>query len=417
MSEVMEYPSGLTIKYKYDKKDNLVEKKRVVDGEVVKTVNNEYDDENRLISSNDKTYSYDKDGNQVQAGETSFDYMTSFVNGKNVKRLKSVYDSNEHVASYSYTLEGQRTGKYLHDGDSKISYHYNGRNVQYEQWSNGRTVRYTHPIEGGSSCSSCGCGGSSGVFTDHPISIEVNGTKYYYLYNGQGSVTELINADEEVVNKYRYTPFGSPRLKVESVYNPYEYTGRRLDEETGQYYYRARMYSTEQCRFTTQDPAGIKQGPNMYAYVDNNPVNHRDPSGMVDTGGAEPLPGPGEEKINGGGGGEYDLSTCPGSPLFDSYWDCIGDDRDLIPDEDCTAVCYETGYVQGDGECHLTQAYWDCVSGPVTVTSSIISIVGGCVAACVFFPPCVGGCLATAGITATAVFVGCLANPGAVECN
>ncbi len=25
---------------------------------------------------------------------------------------------------------------------------------------------------------------------------------------------------------------------------------------------------TGQCRFTTQDPAGIKQGPNMYAYVD-----------------------------------------------------------------------------------------------------------------------------------------------------
>ncbi len=277
----VEYPTGLTMKYKYDKKDNLAEKKRMVDGKVVNTVNNEYDEENRLIRSNDKTYSYDKDGNQIRAGDMSFDYMTSRINGKNVKRLKSVSESGEHVASYSYTLEGQRTGKYLDSGESEISYHYDGRNVQYEQWSSGRTVRYTHPIEGGSSCSSCGCGGSSGVFTDHPISIKVNGTKYYYLYNGQGSVTELINADEEVVNKYRYTPFGSPRLKVESVYNPYEYTGRRLDEETGQYYYRARMYSTEQCRFTTQDPAGMQEGPNMYAYVGNNPVNHRDPSGMV----------------------------------------------------------------------------------------------------------------------------------------
>lgn len=28
---------------------------------------NEYDEENRLISSNDKTYSYDKDGNQIRA--------------------------------------------------------------------------------------------------------------------------------------------------------------------------------------------------------------------------------------------------------------------------------------------------------------------------------------------------------------
>ncbi len=248
----VEYPSGLAMNYKYDKKDNLLEKKRLVDGEVVSEVSNKYDEENRLIRSDDKTYSYDNDGNQIRAGETSFDYMTSRVNGKNVKRLKSVYEADEHVASYSYTLEGQRTGKHLNSGESEISYHYDGRNVQYEKWSDGRTVRYTHPVEGGGSCSSCGgCGGSSGVFTDHPISIEVNGTKHYYLYNGQGSVTELINAEEEVVNRYRYTPFGSPRLKVENVYNPYQYTGRRLDEETGQYYYRARMYSAEQARFTS----------------------------------------------------------------------------------------------------------------------------------------------------------------------
>ncbi|MFP4051581.1 MAG: RHS repeat domain-containing protein, partial [Thermoplasmata archaeon] len=133
------------------------------------------------------------------------------------------------------------------------------------------------------SCSSCGgCGNEKNVFTDHPISIEIDGTKYYYLYNGEGSVTELINANEEVLNQYRYTPFGSPRLKVESVYNPYRYTGRRLDEETGQYYYRARMYSPQQSRFTTQDPAGMQGSPNMYAYVGNNPTNKRDPSGLGD---------------------------------------------------------------------------------------------------------------------------------------
>ncbi len=341
--------------------DNLLEKKHVVDGEVVNTVQNEYDEGNRLISSNDKTYSYDKDGNQIRAGDINFDYMTSFVNGKNVKRLKSVSENEEHVASYSYTLEGHRTGKSLDSGESEISYHYNGRNVQYEQWSSGRMVRYTHPIEGGSSCSSCGCGGNSGVFTDHPISMELNGTKYYYLYNGQGSVTELINADEEVVNKYRYTPFGSPRLKVETVYNPYEYTGRRLDEETGQYYYRARMYSTEQCRFTTQDPAGMQEGPNMYAYVSNNPVNHRDPSGLIAP----------DAVIDGGGGGSSD--PCYQLPAYDSVQECM---QDWSYDY-CVEHCYGDGGV-GGSLVPSPPPGASCYVSSVTVAGAVIGYQYGC---------------------------------------
>ncbi len=49
----MEYPSGSTMKYKYDKKDNLLEKKRVVDGEVVREINNEYDGERVLVNHRD----------------------------------------------------------------------------------------------------------------------------------------------------------------------------------------------------------------------------------------------------------------------------------------------------------------------------------------------------------------------------
>ena len=71
--------------------------------------------------------------------------------------------------------------------------------------------------------------------------------------------------------------------------NDYLYTGREYDWETGIYYYRARYYNPELGRFLTRDPAGMVDGPNMYVYVKNSPVNGVDPTGKfswyVDMGG------------------------------------------------------------------------------------------------------------------------------------
>ena len=60
---------------------------------------------------------------------------------------------------------------------------------------------------------------------------------------------------------------------------PFKYTGRRLDEETGLYYYRARYYSAEIGRFLQTDPIGYGDGLNWYAYVGNDPMNGTDSSG------------------------------------------------------------------------------------------------------------------------------------------
>lgn len=93
-------------------------------------IRDEYDIGNRLIRSNDKKFSYDDDGNQIKAGDTRFDHMTSHVNGNNAKPLKSVNEDKNHVASYSYTLERLRTGKYLNSERYQLR-----KNVIYEKWS------------------------------------------------------------------------------------------------------------------------------------------------------------------------------------------------------------------------------------------------------------------------------------------
>ncbi|MCP4361917.1 MAG: hypothetical protein GY796_28225, partial [Chloroflexi bacterium] len=64
------------------------------------------------------------------------------------------------------------------------------------------------------------------------------------------------------------------------VGNPYLFTGRRYDPESGNYYYRARIYSPALGRFLSTDPLGYAAGDaNLYRYTFNNPANLTDPTG------------------------------------------------------------------------------------------------------------------------------------------
>lgn len=76
------------------------------------------------------------------------------------------------------------------------------------------------------------------------------------------------------------------------VTNPYQYTGRDYDPETGLRYYRGRYYDGGTGKFINEDPIGFAGGANFYAYAGSSPTNFIDPSGLLqgDNGKLQPKP-------------------------------------------------------------------------------------------------------------------------------
>jgi len=110
------------------------------------------------------------------------------------------------------------------------------------------------------------------------------GGKYYYLFDGLGSVVATTDGTTgAVVSTYTYEPYGSLISSTGSAPNPWLFTGQYLDSATGLYKIGARFYDSTLGRWTQQDPAyhlGDAQQVNRYGYAGDNPVNLSDPSGL-----------------------------------------------------------------------------------------------------------------------------------------
>lgn len=106
----------------------------------------------------------------------------------------------------------------------------------------------------------------------------------YQFSNHLGSVGIETDSNGRVISYEEFHPFGTTAYQatdkdIKAAYKRYRYTGMERDEESGMQYHASRYYLPWLARWLSADPAGLKGGLNLYAYVNNNPVMLHDPSG------------------------------------------------------------------------------------------------------------------------------------------
>ncbi len=127
-----------------------------------------------------------------------------------------------------------------------------------------------------------GAGGIGGL-----IEVIDGSSKYQYFYDGNGNVGQLVNAaNGAIAAHYEYDPYGNLTNAVGDYasQNPYKFSTKMLDSETGFYYYMLRYYSAELGRWLNRDPNEENGGMNLYLFVRNTQINLYDFLGLTTVG-------------------------------------------------------------------------------------------------------------------------------------
>jgi RHS repeat-associated protein len=329
-------PDGVS-DYDYDKSDQLVDADHSYQDDEAYS----YDDNgnrvnagyvtgenNQLTSDGKYNYEYDKEGNrtkrtEITTGEVTnyqWDYrnrltgvVTKNSSGSVIKQADYAYDVFDNRIAKSVDADGSGVKpavveRFVYDGDH-IALTFDGEGHQTERFLHGTQI-------------------------DQILAQEnANGEVLWALTDNLGSVRMLLDNNGNVVNNITYDAFGNITLETHPDVNfRFGYTGRELDAETGLYNYRSRYYDPELGEFVSEDTIGFAGGDaNLSRYVGNNPLNRIDPFGFCgvpspagpeffgpafgpDSSGATPVPGDKTIKVAG-------PITLPGDDL-------LGDDDD-----------------------------------------------------------------------------------------
>ena len=225
------------------------------------------------------SYTYDQNGNRltkqaVLTGQEGTPQQTTYA-----------YDFENRLNQLNYTnipgITGTQSDNLIYNGEGlrvqamlnnvATAYLYDGSNILIETTA-GNTKTYTRGLD---------IGGGIGSFISQNYIANNTPTVQYYDYNDLGSTADLTTSTGTTASSYNYDAFGNlltPQASNDT--NRYLFSTKEFDSRSGLDYFTGRYYDPEVGRWLIPDPLGFVNGPNLYAYAQNNPINLVDPWGL-----------------------------------------------------------------------------------------------------------------------------------------
>jgi len=251
-----------------------------------------------------QAFVYDVVGNRTTGGsvvnaanQLTADATHSYQYDDNGNLTRKTLLANRNYTSYTYDAENRliRVDEFAFGASTPFAtstYRYDGLGRRIEKVGNGITRRYIYDAEDilleYDETNTLQARYTRGPGIDEPLAMTRGGATFFYHQDGLGTVTDLTDSSGATAQSYAYDAWGNLIQQTSTLENPYTYTGREFDTETGLYYYRARYYDPNTGRFNREDPlfAGKPfpsinpKSSHLYTYALNNPTTVTDPSGL-----------------------------------------------------------------------------------------------------------------------------------------
>lgn len=274
-------PQGtLTHNFRYDPLYQLIEEKGFKDHTYA------FDSLHNRVAKNNKFHTFNALNQLLHQGNSHYAYD---LNGNLIKQ-----QTENEVIEYSYDALDRLIA--VSKGKERISYAYDSFNRRLSKTVNGSTEEYFYRdqneigiLKEGKITALRILGNGKGAEIGAAIALEINTQLYVPIHDHNGNVRVLMDSNGAAIETYRYTTFGEETIydsegnAVEKsvVGNPWRFSSKHVDDETGFIYFGRRYYAPDIGRWVTPDPLGFDEGPNLYAYVMNSPLTHCDLYGLA----------------------------------------------------------------------------------------------------------------------------------------